>query len=177
MEVVEPIEVAVTSDVPAIPGEATLDVTPAVPHVARDGNPWRMYVSPDYFAAKYAGQSTEALESARAELAHKFPELMGEASKAYLDTGHGDLAVVPRKALTDNTPMPPGEKAFGLIVSRRTQVLSDGEALTQTVRLPWDEHSALYDKLDEKTWLAGEIKRRTREAQSSATPESSSQGK
>lgn len=89
---------------------------------------------------------------------------MGEASTAYLDSGRGELEVVPRRPESDDLVMPPPTKSYGLMLTRRTRV--EGESLiVESAKLPWDEFTSLYDKQDEERWLIAELMRRAKAAE------------
>jgi hypothetical protein len=133
-----------------------------LPHVERPGNPWRKYVSPEYFAAKYANASTDELQAARATLRETFLPRMSEAGKVFLDSGLGETRVTPRPTETEDFVMPPGEDLHGLISGQRTEVTTSGELLIQSGLLSWEANISLYDSQDELHWLSSEIIRRGR---------------
>jgi type IV secretory pathway VirB10-like protein len=153
----QPAPAAAEANAPASP-------KPPVPHVTREGNTLRMYVAPEFFAAKYANASTAELEAARAVIGAEVSTLMREASKSFLDGGGGISEVVPRQPLSDDAAMPPGEKAYDLDLTERTRVQPDGQLLKQHGSLPWEQNQAFYDKNDEEMWLLAELARRERVA-------------
>ena len=160
---------ATTTEPPPVEASAPnadAPVAAVIPHEQREGNPYRQFVSPDYFAQKYAGDTTEELETAKAALSKESLRMMGEASKDYLDAGGGEVEVRPRPETLDTSEK--GEKSFGLIETVRSNVLPSGELRTQRGKLPWEEFTDLYDKQDEVRWLSGELIRRERLAAAEA---------
>ena len=159
-----PALAAATESLPVQASAPSMDASVAavIPHEQREGNPYRQFVSPEYFEQKYAGATKEELEAAKAALSEEIPRLMGEASKAYLDAGGGEVEVRPRPETLDTSEK--GEKSFGLVLTERSNVLPSGELRTQSAKLPWDQFTSLYDKQDEQMWLIVELRRRAKVA-------------
>jgi len=137
-------------------GPATAD---ELPHVWRDGNPYRQFVAPGYFEKKYAGATDDEITEAHDALSKELPGLMHAAATAWLDAGGGLSEVVPR-------PPPgefkegPGQKSDGLVGISRTRDAGNGQMLRQSGSLPWEGNQSYYDKDDEQMWLDGELRRR-----------------
>lgn len=141
-------------------------VLPALPYVARDGYPARMFVDPAFFEERYGEQSLDDLHLARIHLGDEIAREQHDAVNEYFDHGGGTQQVIgraERDAMRPGDhdsapPVPPHER--GLVRGARSVVLPDGSVLMTKGAVPWAEYSSFYDRQDELFRLIEEIGRR-----------------